>query len=168
MESFCSMLEEKMNAMRYFYKTSTMTVDGILTLFNDDFASDLLACQVKLDQRLFDFLIELDTGMSCELLCVIKHCSLCMWLKSFLVHVLLSSKTCELVSSVQVIYLCRWCDPSQADKEKCIGFRVELGQVERSYPWNWYVRKDFTWVRAGLALLWGIVSSTLDRDLRCF
>mmetsp|Transcript_25098 Transcript_25098/g.53407 ORF Transcript_25098/g.53407 Transcript_25098/m.53407 type:complete len:568 (+) Transcript_25098:2-1705(+) len=41
-----------------------MIEEGLLTLFNDDFTSDLNMCQIKLDRRLFDFLIGLDTEMS--------------------------------------------------------------------------------------------------------
>ena len=48
-----------MRSRRYFYKTSTMIEEGILTLFNDDFTSDLSNQQVRLDRRLFDFLIGL-------------------------------------------------------------------------------------------------------------
>lgn len=82
-----------MKARSFFYKTSTLIEEGILTLFNNDFTSDLMecnvsqvfnqtlrwlfylpypfvilannvGCQVKLDRRLFDFLIGLDTEMS--------------------------------------------------------------------------------------------------------
>ena len=53
-----------MKARSFFYKTSTLIEEGILTLFNDNFTSDLSECQVKLDRRLFDFLIGLDTEMS--------------------------------------------------------------------------------------------------------
>ena len=62
--SFCVSLEDKMKARSFFYKTSTLIEEGILTLFNDNFTSDLSECQVKLDRRLFDFLIGLDTEMS--------------------------------------------------------------------------------------------------------
>ena len=54
-----------MKSRSYFYKSSTMIEEGILTLSNnDDFTNDIVLQQVKLDRRLFDFIIGLDTEMS--------------------------------------------------------------------------------------------------------
>jgi hypothetical protein len=54
-----------MKSRSYFYKSSTMIEEGILTLSNnDDFTNDISLQQVKLDRRLFDFIIGLDTEMS--------------------------------------------------------------------------------------------------------
>lgn len=63
-ENFCSTLEEKMEARRFFYKSGTLIREGILTISQQDFMTDLTNCVVELDRRLFDYLVGLDTEMS--------------------------------------------------------------------------------------------------------
>mmetsp|Transcript_16708 Transcript_16708/g.19244 ORF Transcript_16708/g.19244 Transcript_16708/m.19244 type:complete len:1183 (+) Transcript_16708:634-4182(+) len=64
--SYCVSLEEKMRSRSFFYKSSTMIEEGILSMSqsNDNFTADLSECTVKLDRRLFDFIVGLDTEMS--------------------------------------------------------------------------------------------------------
>ena len=54
--SYCVSLEEKMRSRSFFYKSSTMIEEGILSMSqsNDNFTADLSECTVKLDRRLFD------------------------------------------------------------------------------------------------------------------
>ena len=58
--SLCYSLEDKMKSRSYFYKSSTMISEGILTIVSnsrlekDDFTTDLNIQGVKLDRRLFD------------------------------------------------------------------------------------------------------------------
>jgi hypothetical protein len=47
-ESFCSTLEQKMKARRFFYKSGTLIREGILTLSQHDFMTDLTNCVVDL------------------------------------------------------------------------------------------------------------------------
>jgi SpoVK/Ycf46/Vps4 family AAA+-type ATPase len=63
-QSLCSTLEEKMMSRKYFYKGSTLVAEGILTMSGSDFMTDLTQCGVKLDRRLFDYIVGLDTEMS--------------------------------------------------------------------------------------------------------
>jgi len=62
-ESFCSTLEQKMKARRFFYKSGTLIREGILTLSQHDFMTEL---RRRLDRRLFDYLVGLDTEI-CEI-----------------------------------------------------------------------------------------------------
>lgn len=63
-ERFSDSLEEKMKARSFFYKSSTLIQEGILTISQHDFMSDLTSCRVELDRRLFDYIVGLDTEMS--------------------------------------------------------------------------------------------------------
>ena len=63
-ERFCESLEEKMKARSFFYKTNALIQEGILTISQNDFMTDLTSCRVELDRRLFDYIVGLDTEMS--------------------------------------------------------------------------------------------------------
>lgn len=60
----CETLEEKMKSRRFFYKSSPMIQEGILTISQLDFMTDLSGCKVELDRRMFDFIVGLDTESS--------------------------------------------------------------------------------------------------------
>jgi hypothetical protein len=53
-----------MKARRFFNKSGTLIREGILTLSQHDFMTDLTNCVVELDRRLFEYLVGLDTEMS--------------------------------------------------------------------------------------------------------
>lgn len=63
-ERFSDSLEEKMKARGFFYKSSALIQEGILTISQNDFMTDLTSCRVELDRRLFDYIVGLDTEMS--------------------------------------------------------------------------------------------------------
>ena len=61
---FCATLESRMKSRKYFYKSSTLIREGILTLSEKGFTKDLSDCDVELDRRMFDFIVGLDTEFS--------------------------------------------------------------------------------------------------------
>jgi len=63
-ERFSHSLEDKMNSRKFFYKSSTMVEEGIITISGVDFDTDLNQCRVELDRRMFDYIIGLDTEFS--------------------------------------------------------------------------------------------------------
>ncbi|CAB9508086.1 cycle protein 48 homolog AF_1297 [Seminavis robusta] len=59
--SFCVSLESKMTHRRYFYRSGTLLREGIINISQPGIMTDLTACNVELDRRMFDFLVALDT-----------------------------------------------------------------------------------------------------------
>jgi len=60
-DQFCHTLESRMRNRKYFYKSSALILEGVLTLSHQDFMKDLSDCSVELDRRMFDFIVGLDT-----------------------------------------------------------------------------------------------------------
>ena len=63
-DSFCATLEERMESRRFFYRSSTLIREGILSLSQTDFKTDLSMCKVDLDRRMLDFIVGLSTEFS--------------------------------------------------------------------------------------------------------
>jgi hypothetical protein len=63
-DRFTHSLEEKMKCRSYFYKTSKLVKEGIISLSSQDISTDFNMSQVYLDRRMFDFIVGLDTEFS--------------------------------------------------------------------------------------------------------
>jgi len=62
--SYATSLEAKMRCRKFFYKSSALIREGIISLSGQDFSSDLNNCRVVLDRRMFDYIIGQDTELS--------------------------------------------------------------------------------------------------------
>lgn len=62
--AYATSLEGKMRCRKFFYKSSPLIREGIISISGQDFSSDLNNCRVVLDRRMFDYIIGQDTELS--------------------------------------------------------------------------------------------------------